>query len=207
MTLRKYGYIRVSTKTQNINRQIDQMKSEGIDEKFIFVDKMSGKDFDRPNYQFLKRILSKDDILIISSIDRLGRNYQEILNEWRELTTINKADIKVLDMPLLDTTNNKNLMGTFISDLTLQILSFVAERERESIRTRQSLGISSALKRGVKFGRPSITIDEEKFDKVYASWKNGEIKAVEAMKILGLKKATFYRKVKEFEENRKNVNS
>lgn len=198
MEVRKFGYIRVSSKDQNEGRQMESMKNQGLDERDIFIDKQSGKDFNRVNYQLLKRIIRKGDILYIHSLDRFGRNKEEILQEWNDITKNIQADIVVLDMPLLDTTQYKDSMGTFIADLVLQILSWMAQEERDRIRKRQREGIDVALQNGVKFGRPKIEITEE-FRYVYKLWKSGEITAVKAMKELDLKKTTFYRLVKEYE--------
>lgn len=150
----KYGYVRVSTKDQNENRQLEAMKQLEILKKNIYVEKISGKDFDRPIYQKLVKKLRPDDLLYIKSIDRLGRNYEEILEQWRILTKEKKVDIVVLDMPLLDTRRGKDLIGTFLSDIVLQVLSFVAENERSNIKQRQAEGIAIAKARGVRFGRP-----------------------------------------------------
>ena len=155
----KYGYIRVSTQQQNIDRQIDAMKELGLDDKELFIDYESGKDFNRKNYKKLIRKLEKDDLVIIKSIDRLGRDYNMIIEEWRLITKEKEADIMVIDMPLLDTRiEGKNLVGKFISDIVLQVLSFVAQNERENIKLRQAEGIRAAKARGVKFGRPRITL-------------------------------------------------
>jgi DNA invertase Pin-like site-specific DNA recombinase len=198
--VRKFGYIRVSSKDQNEIRQLEAMKEKGIDERDIFMDKQSGKDFKRVQYQLLKRILRKGDVLFIHSLDRFGRNKEEILQEWNDITNKIQADIVVLDMPLLDTTQFKDSLGTFIADLVLQILSWMAEDERNRIRKRQREGIDVALKMGVTFGRPKAKITED-FKKVYSRWKKGEITAVKAMEELDLKKTTFYKLVKEYEGN------
>lgn len=194
-----YGYARVSSKNQNEERQIQAFKDLGITDDRIFIDKQSGKDFNRQEYQTLKRMLkdSPGSLLVILSIDRLGRNYKEIINEWQILTTECKADIKVLDMPLLDTTLYKDLLGTFISDLILQVLSFVAEQERCNIRTRQAEGIAAAKLKNTKFGRPKIEITEE-FKREVQRWKNGEITATEAMNNSKMKRTSFYKLVKEY---------
>ena len=153
-----YAYIRVSTKQQKIDRQYEEIKAFGVDDKYIYVDKESGKDFDRTNYQKLIRKIKKDDLLIVKSIDRLGRNYHMILDEWSYITKTKEADIKVLDMPLLDTRiEGKNLVGKFISDIVLQVLSFVAENERNNIKERQAEGIRIAKEKGVRFGRPKVS--------------------------------------------------
>ena len=189
-----FGYARVSSKEQNEERQIISFKDYGIDERDIYIDKQSGKDFDREQYNILKHILRENDILVIKSIDRLGRNYNMIIDEWKDITKNIKADIVVIDMPLLDTTKNKDLLGTFISDLILQILSYVAEQERTFIKQRQKEGISTAINKGIKFGRPTIE-KPQNFDIVVNKWKNKEIKTKEAIEQLGLKPSTFYNMV------------
>ena len=199
MDVRKFGYIRVSSKDQNEGRQIESMKEEGIDERDIFIDKQSGKDFNRDQYQLLKRIMRKGDVLYIHSLDRFGRNKAKILEEWNDITKNIQADIVVLDMPLLDTTQYKDSLGTLIADLVLQILSWMAEEERERIRKRQREGIDLALKNGAVFGRPKARVTEE-FKEVYDRWKSGEITAVKAMQEIGVKKTTFYKLVREYEE-------
>ncbi|PGL70175.1 recombinase family protein [Bacillus sp. AFS055030] len=199
MDSRKFGYIRVSSKDQNEQRQLDSMKQHGIDERDLFIDQQSGKNFYREQYQLLKRILRKGDILYIHSLDRFGRNKEGILEEWNDITKNIQADIVVLDMPLLDTTQYKDSLGTFIADLVLQILSWMAEEERERIRKRQREGIDAALRNGVKFGRPTIQLGEE-FETVYKRWKSKEITGVAAMKGLGMKKTTFYKFIKQYEE-------
>lgn len=196
--MKTVGYIRVSSKDQNIDRQMIQMQELEISEKYIYVDKESGKDFDRIGYQYMKKSLEPGDLLIVGSLDRFGRNYTDIMQEWNIITKGIKADIKVLDMPLLDTTQHKDLLGTFIADLVLQVLSFAAHKERDNIKQRQSEGIIAAKIKGVKFGRPVITISND-FVKAYNQWKSGEINAVNAMELSGMTKATFYRKVKEYE--------
>ena len=191
-----FGYVRVSSKEQNEDRQLIAFKEFGIDERDIYIDKQSGKDFNREQYNALKHILRENDVLVIKSIDRLGRNYNMIIDEWKDITKNIKADIVVLDMPLLDTRNNKDLLGTFISDLILQILSYVAEQERTFIKQRQKEGIAAAKNNNVKFGRPKIE-KPQNFDIVVNKWKNNEIKTKEAIEILGLKPNTFYNLVKE----------
>ena len=191
-----FGYARVSSKEQNEERQLVAFKGYGIDERDIYVDKQSGKDFNRENYITLKHILRENDLLVIKSIDRLGRNYNQIIDEWKDITKNIKADIVVIDMPLLDTRKNKDLLGTFISDLVLQILSYVAEQERTFIKQRQKEGITNAKNNGVKFGRPKIEKPQD-FDVVVSRWKNKEIKSKEAMELLGLKPNTFYNMVKD----------
>src|SRR5690606_19587384 len=199
MEHRKFGYIRVSSKDQNEGRQLEAMRKMGITERDIYLDKQSGKNFERANYQLLKRIIRKGDILYIHSLDRFGRNKEEILQEWNDLTKNIEADIVVLDMPLLDTTQYKDSMGTFIADLVLQILSWMAEEERERIRKRQREGIDLALQNGVQFGRTPVLVSEE-FKEVYRKWKAGELTAVQAMQQAGVKKTSFYKLVKALEE-------
>ena len=191
-----FGYARVSSKEQNEERQLVAFKEYGIDERDIYIDKQSGKDFNRENYITLKHILRENDLLVIKSIDRLGRNYNQIIDEWKDITKNIKADIVVIDMPLLDTRKNKDLLGTFINDLVLQILSYVAEQERAFIKQRQKEGITNAKKNGVKFGRPKIEKPQD-FDVVVSRWKNKEIKSKEAMELLGLKPNTFYNLLKD----------
>ena len=195
MNNKVFGYARVSSKEQNEERQINAFKDFNIDERDIYVDKQSGKDFNRENYLILKHILRENDLLVIKSIDRLGRNYNMIIEEWKDITKNIKADIVVIDMPLLDTRNNKDLLGTFISDLVLQILSYVAEQERSFIKLRQKEGIENALKKGVKFGRPKIE-KPINYDEVMSKWKDKKIKSKEAMELLGLKNNTFYNLIK-----------
>ncbi|MEH6908906.1 recombinase family protein [Neobacillus drentensis] len=200
MDVRKFGYIRVSSKDQNEGRQLQAMKAKGLDERDIFMDKQSGKDFNRVQYQLLKRMIRKGDVLYIHSLDRFGRNKEEILHEWNDITKNIQADIVVMDMPLLDTTQFKDSLGTFIADLVLQILSWMAQEERDRIRKRQREGIDVALKNGTAFGRPKVQASEE-FKEVYDQWKAGEITAVKAMGELDIKKTTFYRLVKEYERD------
>lgn len=195
MSSRIFGYARVSSKDQNEARQLKMFKDYGIDDRDIYIDKKSGKDFEREQYQLLKNILREDDLLVIQSIDRLGRNYEMIVNEWKDITKNIKADIVVLDMPLLDTRQKKDLLGTFINDLILGLLSYVAQTEREKIKTRQRQGIDIALSNGVKFGRPKID-KPDNYDEIIGLWKNKQITAREAMKLLNLKPNTFYNMVK-----------
>lgn len=185
-----YGYIRVSTREQNEDRQLLALKELAIPEKNLFVDKQSGKDFERPQYRKMVRKLKKDDLLYIKSIDRLGRNYSEILDQWRILTKDKGVDIVVMDMPLLDTRRGKDLMGTFLSDIVLQVLSFVAENERMNIRQRQAEGIAAAKARGVRFGRPPKPLPEN-FHGLYQQWKNGKITGTDAAKLCGMPLSTF----------------
>ncbi len=192
-----YAYIRVSTKQQNIDRQYEEIKALSIDDKYIYIDKESGKDFDRTKYQNLIKKLKKDDLLIIKSIDRLGRNYQMILEEWARITKTIGADIKVLDMPLLDTRiEGKNLVGKFISDIVLQVLSFVAENERINIKQRQAEGIRIAKEKGVKFGRPKVKLPVNT-NEILNKYINKELKHDEATKLIGVSRGTFFSLVKE----------
>ncbi len=189
-----YGYARVSSKDQNEDRQIIALTKEGVESSNIFVDKLSGKNFERPQYQTLISILNEGDALFVLSIDRLGRNYIDIQEQWRYITKILKADIVVLDMPLLDTRKDKNLLGTFISDIVLQLLSFVAENERNNIRIRQAEGIAAAKARGVKFGAKELPLTDE-FWKAYEMYHDNLITADDAAKMCGVSRATFYRRL------------
>ena len=192
-----YAYIRVSTKHQNIDRQFEEIKALGIDDKYIYIDKESGKNFDRTKYQKLIKKLKKDDLLVIKSIDRLGRNYHMILEEWARITKTIGADIKVLDMPLLDTRiEGKNLVGKFISDIVLQVLSFVAENERINIKQRQAEGIRIAKEKGVKFGRPKSTLPHNTND-ILDKYINKELTNTIATQLIGVSRGTFFRLVKE----------
>ena len=191
-----YGYIRVSSADQNEDRQLVALRSCKVPECNLFVDKQSGKDFERPEYRRMLRRLKRDDLLYVKSIDRLGRNYGEILEQWRLLTKEKGVDIVVLDMPLLDTRSGKDLMGTFMADLVLQILSFVAQNERENIRQRQAEGIAAAKARGVPLGRPALPLPEN-FEEVVSSWRNKEIDFASALQQTGMRPATFYRRLKE----------
>lgn len=185
-----YGYVRVSTKEQNEDRQMIALRDVAVPERNIYVDKQSGKDFERPQYKKLLRKMKKDDLLYIKSIDRLGRNYNEIQEQWRILTKDKGVDIVVLDMPLLDTRRGKDLMGTFLSDIVLQVLSFAAENERMNIRQRQAEGIAAAKAKGVRFGRIPRPLPEN-FHAVYQSWKRGEITGTAAAKECGMPLSTF----------------
>lgn len=187
-----YGYARVSSHEQNEERQRIALVEHGIRECKIFFDKQSGKDFDRPQYQRMMRRLRAGDVLVVKSIDRLGRNYHEILAQWRVLTKEKRVKIKVLDMPLLDTTATKDLMGTFIADLVLQLLSFVAENERENILTRQKEGIAAAKANGVQFGRPRVDLPEN-FNDISHYWRQGQLTGVKAANLTGLSRTTFLR--------------
>lgn len=191
-----YGYVRVSSMEQNEDRQMIALEKIGVAAGNIYMDKQSGKDFHRVDYEKMASRLQKGDLLYIMSIDRLGRNYAEIQNQWRILTKEIGIDICVLDMPLLDTRNGKDLMGTFIADLVLQILSFVAENERESIRKRQEQGIAAAKKRGVQFGRPQSKVPGN-FKNIVKSWEDGNIKFDEVLKKCRMSKSTFYRRLRE----------
>ena len=192
-----YGYVRVSSTDQNEDRQMIALRETQVLEKNIYVDKQSGKDFDRPNYRKLLKKLKAGDLLYILSIDRLGRNYEEILKQWRILTKEIGIDICVLDMPLLDTRNGKDLMGTFIAALVLPILSFVAQNERATIRKRQAEGIAAAKARGVRFGRPEKRVPED-FGKIVKEWERKNIPISEVLKLCGMSEATFYRRLREY---------
>lgn len=194
-----FGYIRVSSTDQNIDRQHEEMLALGINERDIYIDKQSGKDFERPQYKALKTILRPGDIVYIKSIDRFGRNSREIKREWEEITQGIGADIKVLDMPLLDTTQYKDLIGNFVSNLVLEVLSFVAEQERKNIKQRQQEGIKIAKAKGKHLGRPKAMLPE-KWQDIYKAWKSDNITAVKAMEKLNLKKSTFYKLVKQYEQ-------
>ena len=193
-----FGYCRVSSNDQKEDRQLEAMLELGINERDIFVDKCSGKNFDRPQYQALKVQLREGDILVIKSIDRLGRNYKQICEEWREITREIKANIKVLDMPVLDTTRTEGLIGEVISDIVLQLLSYVAEQERAFIKQRQAEGIKLAKEKGKRLGKPPIEYPEN-WDNVYKVWKSGAITAREAMKQLNLKPTSFYKLAKKYD--------
>ena len=194
-----YGYIRVSTKEQNEDRQLIAMKAVNVPPENIFMDKQSGKDFNRPNYKKLLRKLRRDDVLYIKSIDRLGRNYEEIQQQWRLITKEKGVDICIIDMPLLDTRRGKDLVGTFLSDIVLQVLSFVAENERSSIRQRQAEGIAAAKARGVKFGRPSDPLPES-FLSIYRDWADDKISGTAAAKACGMPLSTFRYKAEIFKK-------
>ncbi|MBR1714954.1 MAG: recombinase family protein [Treponema sp.] len=195
-----YGYMRVSTKEQNEDRQRIRLLAENIEEENLFLDKQSGKDFKRENYQKLLALLDSNSVLFVTSIDRLGRNYSEIIRQWKIITQEKMADIVVLDMPLLDTRKHKDLLGTLISDLVLSLLSYVAETERTFIRERQREGIAAAHKRGVKFGRPKVELTEIFYTNA-CRWKAHEISLSEAAKNCGMAKSTFWDKAREVSEN------
>lgn len=192
-----YGYVRVSSTDQNEERQLVTLHSKGVDDKNIYMDKQSGKDFNRPQYKKLLRKMKQGDLLYILSIDRLGRNYEEIQSQWRVLTKEKGIDICVIDMPLLDTRQGKDLMGTFIADLVLQILSFVAQSERENIRKRQEQGIAAAKAKGVKFGRPEKKVPAD-FAKIVKAWEQKKLPFSEVLKQCDMSEATFYRRLREY---------
>lgn len=197
---REYGYVRVSTKEQNEDRQLIAMQAVGLGTENIVVEKQSGKDFERPNYRRLLRQLREGDVLYVKSIDRLGRNYEEIIEQWRIITKVKGADIVVLDMPLLDTRKGKDLMGTFLSDIVLQVLSFVAENERGNIRQRQAEGIAAAKARGVKFGRPSVPLPGN-FQEVYRQWDAGTMTNEAAARACGMAVSSFRYRAKVYAES------
>lgn len=199
----KYGYVRVSSTDQNEDRQLIALKEAGVMEKNIFSDKISGKNFDRPQYKKMLRKMKKDDLLFIKSIDRLGRNYEEILLQWRYMTKEKGIDIAVLDMPLLDTRRGKDLMGTFLSDIVLQVLSFVAENERANIRQRQSEGIAAAKLRGVKFGRPEAPVPKH-FSDIHRDWRDKKLTLKEAAAACSMPVSTFYGKARRIENMQTN---
>lgn len=192
-----YGYVRVSSTDQNEDRQMIALRESGVPDKNIFIDKQSGKNFDRPNYKKLVQKLKSEDLLYILSIDRLGRNYKEIQEQWRILTKEIGIDICVLDMPLLDTRNGKDLMGTFIADLVLQILSFVAQSERENIKKRQAEGIAAAKSKGIRFGRPEKEVPAN-FGKIVRGWEQKRVPFIEVLKQCDMSEATFYRRLREY---------
>ena len=190
-----YGYVRVSSQDQNEERQLIALHEKLVDSKMIYIDKQSGKDFDRPQYKMMLKELKAGDLLYVLSIDRLGRNYEEIQRQWRSLTKEIGIDICVIDMPLLDTRNGKDLMGTFIADLVLQVLSFVAQNERESIRTRQLQGIQAAKARGVQFGAPKKTLPSD-FNQIVARWQSGEMPLQDILTHCNISASTFYRRIR-----------
>lgn len=187
-----YGYARVSTKEQNEDRQLIALNECGFKADRIFVDKQSGKDFKRPEYQRLLKKIKKGDVLIIKSIDRLGRNYNEIIEQWRIITKVKNADIVVLDMPILDTSKNKDLLGTLISDLVLQLLSYVAQNERDNIRQRQAEGIAAAKAKGIKFGRRQQYNPQDYID-IYKKTARKEMSVKQAMEVMGVSESTYHR--------------
>ena len=192
-----YGYVRVSSIDQNEDRQMIAMSDNNVPKGNVYIDKQSGKDFERPQYKKLVKKLNSGDLLYILSIDRLGRNYEDIQKQWRILTKDIGIDICVIDMPLLDTRNGKDLMGTFIADLVLQILSFVAQNERENIKKRQAEGIAAAKAKGVKFGRPESPLPE-KFGEIIKDWDKGKISTADALKLCNMSTSTFYRRRREY---------
>lgn len=197
-----YGYVRVSSVDQNEDRQMIALKTVGVLEENIYLDKISGKDFERPNYKKLIDILNEGDLLYIVSIDRLGRNYTDIQNQWKMLIHDKKIDICVLDMPLLDTRNKKDLMGTFVAELVLQILSFVDENERNNIRKRQEQGIAAAKERGVRFGRPEKSVPDD-FESIMRSWEKKSMPLEDILEQCNMSKSTFYRRVREYRISKK----
>ena len=200
--MKRYGYVRVSSKDQNLNLQLDAFSELGLESKYIYIDKMSGKDFKRPNYKKMVSKLRVGDIVVVMSIDRLGRNYDEILEQWRMLTKEKRVDIEVIDMPLLNTNYERDgLTGVFISDLVLQILAYVAETERSFIKQRQAEGIVAAKARGVKFGVSKIELPEEKLEEFIRLWQQGEITIRQAASELGISSSTFYRRCKEMQND------
>lgn len=194
-----YGYARVSSVDQNEDRQMIALSDSGVEKNHIYIDKQSGKDFKRPEYQKMLRKLKAGDLLYILSIDRLGRNYEEIQEQWRIITKEKSVDVCVIDMPLLDTRNGQDLMGVFIADLVLQILSFVAQNERENIRMRQAQGIAAAKARGIKFGRPPLPYPDD-FQEIYNAWTAGRISLQEAAACCRWPQSTFYKKARRYEE-------
>ena len=193
---KSYGYIRVSTKEQNEDRQLEAMRKSDVPDKNIFSDKQSSGDFERPQYRRMMGILKNDDVLYVKSIDRLGRNYSEILEQWRILTKEKKVDIVVLDMPLLDTRIGKDLMGTFLSDIVLQVLSFAAENERSNIKQRQAEGIAAAKARGERFGRPKKK-EPQNFEAMVSLWENKKMTLSEILESCDMSKSTFFRRRRE----------
>ena len=206
MSKKTFAYIRVSSKDQNEARQLKEILELGVNERDIFIDKESGKDFNRSQYKALKQCLREGDLLYIKSIDRFGRNSKEIKKEWEDITQNIKADIKVLDMPLLDTTQYKDQLGSFVSDLVLQVLAFVSERERDNILQRQAEGIAVAKAKGKHLGRPQLNLctlskeQKQKLESNYPKWKRKEITGVEFMSLLELKKNSFYKIIGEYEQ-------
>ena len=192
-----YGYVRVSSIDQNEDRQMLAMEKVNVPKKNIYIDKQSGKDFERPNYKKLVKKLKAGDLLYVLSIDRLGRNYKDIQDQWRILTKEIGVDICVIDMPLLDTRNGKDLMGTFIADLVLQILSFVAQSERENIKKRQAQGIAAAKARGVRFGRPETPLPDD-FEYIIKTWEKGNLSTADTLKKCNMSESTFYRRRREY---------
>lgn len=195
----EFGYGRVSSDDQNEARQVEKFHELGIDERYIFIDKKSGKDFDREQYKAMKAMLREGDLVYVPSLDRLGRNYKEMGEEWESLTKEKKVDVVVLDMPILDTRTQNDLTGTLIADIVFKLLAYVAERERDNIKTRQAEGIAIAKAQGKYQGRKPMDIDKEKFEKLYGEVKRKERTATYAMKQLGVKRTTWYVLVNEYE--------
>lgn len=201
--MEKYGYVRVSTREQNETRQLLAMQELNVPDNNIYVDRQSGKNFDRPAYQKMLKKLKCNDVVYIKSIDRLGRNYDEVLEQWRRLVKEKRVDIVVIDMPLLDTRREKNLVGTFLSDIVLQVLSFVAENERNDIRQRQAEGIAAAKLRGIRFGRPALDLPDN-FEKIYEKWVSKKITGIEAASQCNMPVSTFRYKAKKYKQYTQN---
>ena len=201
-----YGYVRVSSQDQNEDRQMIAMREYGIPDGHIFLDKQSGKDFNRPQYLAMKDTVQKGDLLVVKSIDRLGRSYDDIREQWRILTKEKQIDICVIEMPLLDTRQYKDLMGTFIADLVLQVLSFCSESERTAIRQRQAEGIAAAKARGVRFGRPAKK-PPENFSEIVVSWQKGMLRFEDAIERCGMSRSTFFKTLKEQKKNEAKLTS
>ena len=199
MSNKVYGYIRVSTQEQNIERQMIALLGVGMERKDIYIDKQSGKNFKRPAYARMMRRVREGDLIIVKSIDRLGRNYQEIMEQWRIITKEKKVDIRIMDMPLLDTTRTKDLLGTFISDVVLQLLSFVAENERDNIRQRQAEGIAAAKARGIRFGKPKIHMPDN-FPELYRQWEGDSISIQDFAALCNVGRSTLYKRIREYRE-------
>ncbi len=191
-----FGYARVSTREQNVDRQLDALAPFGIPKRNLYIEKRSGKDFERPAYKRLLKRLKPGDLLYVKSIDRLGRNYTEIIEQWRVITKEKQADVKVLDMPLLDTTYGKDLLGTFVADLTLQVMSFVAQMERESIHQRQAEGIAAAKARGVRFGKTPKPLPDN-FEELFVLWRQKKLSNQELARLCGLDISVIYRRLRE----------
>lgn len=198
MSAKQFGYVRISSKDQNADRQLIELQNLGIGDRDIYIDKQSGKDFNREEYQTMKKCLRQGDVLYIKSIDRFGRNSKEIRKEWEDITQNIKADIVVLDMPLLNTAQYKDMIGDFVSRLVLEVLAFVAEKERDNIKARQAEGIAIAKSKGKYLGRPKVECPDN-FEQVYSDWKAGKITGVKAIDKLNLKRSKFYELVREYE--------
>lgn len=194
-----YGYIRVSTREQNIERQMISLQEAGVSKENIYIDRQSGKNFQRPAYNKMMSLVREGDLIIVKSIDRLGRNYKEIMEQWGIITKERKADIRILDMPLLDTTKTKDLLGTFISDVVLQLLSFVAENERDNIRQRQAEGIAAAKARGVRFGKPLIPMPDN-FPELYKEWEEDRLTINELASLCNMGRSTMYKRIGEYRQ-------